>query len=236
MVKYLHQKNKSTNWISLKEEDLDTFLWEIAPSIGETKTEAERFYSNVKFDIKSYPAFDGKLENWFKFKRSVLALAATHGLENIFDDNYVPPAENSGSDWDLYHAHNKCVYSIWSSRIYGANALIYVRLHEVEKDGRAIYQAFTQHYESTDNLQQATLLTLQALNNLSLTYQYSGGVPAFAAKFNDLLLDLRDAGKPLDGVLAKAMLINMIKDSNYTAIADNYANQASASELQQRWL
>ena len=29
MVKYLHQKNKSTNWMSLKEEDLDTFLWEI---------------------------------------------------------------------------------------------------------------------------------------------------------------------------------------------------------------
>ena len=112
---------------------------------------------------------------------------------------------------------------VWRKRI------IYVRLHEVEKDGRAVYQEFNQHYESTDNLQQATLLTLQALNNLSLTYQYSGGVPAFAAKFNDLLLDLRDAGKPLDPVLAKAMLINMIKDTNYTAIADNYANQANAT-------
>ena len=58
MVKYLHQKNKSLDWAKLTADDLEAFLWEVAPTIGAEKTEAEKFVRNVKFDIQQYPKFE----------------------------------------------------------------------------------------------------------------------------------------------------------------------------------
>ena len=50
-----------------------------------------QFTANVKLDIKQYPTFNGEIGSWRKFKSNVLAIAATHGLEDVFDTKYKVP-------------------------------------------------------------------------------------------------------------------------------------------------
>ena len=70
-----------------------------------------KFQYNIKLDIKAYPTFDGELTSWLKFKRSVLALAATHGLFEILDEDYEVPTQ-PGKDKDLFDAKNTFICSI----------------------------------------------------------------------------------------------------------------------------
>ena len=100
--------------------------------------EVAKFQSNVKLDVKLYPTFDGELANWLKFKRGVLALAATHNLLEIFDEGYSPP-QNEGQDKDLFNAKNTFVYSIWSARIFGTHPQTLLRQFELTRDGRGAY-------------------------------------------------------------------------------------------------
>ena len=81
---------------------------EIAHTLNQTngKSDTARFQANVKLDVKLYPTFSGKIEEWYKFKRGVLALAATHGLTNVFYVMYPVPAYNCGDDWILYKEQN----------------------------------------------------------------------------------------------------------------------------------
>ena len=83
----------------------------IGDSSDSKSNAAAKFQANVKLDIKQYPTFDGELAHWLKFKRNVLALAATHGLMDIFDENYTIPT-GKGADLDAYQAKNQFVYSI----------------------------------------------------------------------------------------------------------------------------
>ena len=39
--------------------------------------------SNVKVDLRSYPTFDGKLQNWKPFKRQFYAMAQMHSLDYL---------------------------------------------------------------------------------------------------------------------------------------------------------
>ena len=49
------------------------------------------FVTNVKLDVKQYPIFNGDNAQWTKFKQGVLALAATHSLDDVFDPKFVVP-------------------------------------------------------------------------------------------------------------------------------------------------
>ena len=51
------------------------------------------FIPNVKLDVKTYPTFNGESAQWAKFKRGVLSIASTHGLDDIFDENYIVPTK-----------------------------------------------------------------------------------------------------------------------------------------------
>ena len=99
-----------------------------------------------------YSTFDGELANWFKFKRGVLALAATHNLLEIFDEGYSPP-QNVEQDKDLFDAKNTFVYSIWSARIFGTHPQTLLRQFELTRDGRGAYQEFLDYYESHRNME-----------------------------------------------------------------------------------
>ena len=94
--------------------------------------------NNVKWDIKQYPIFNGDYSAWPKFKRGVISIAITHGLDEIFDEKYQVP--NPGEPtYQLYQEKNKFVYSIWVSRINSGLAYTVIREFEDEKDGRAVY-------------------------------------------------------------------------------------------------
>ena len=56
---------------------------------------------NVKLDVKQYPVFHGENSQWPKFKRGVLSIASTHGLDDIFDQNTIVPLY-SDPNYDKY--------------------------------------------------------------------------------------------------------------------------------------
>jgi hypothetical protein len=58
-----------------------------------------RFLS--KPDINAYPKFDGKLENFTKFKRMFTSVATAQGFDRIIVKGAVPPGDFSGDeDWE----------------------------------------------------------------------------------------------------------------------------------------
>ena len=94
-VKYLHAKDLSTNWKNLQVSDFEQFLLEVAPTMDSVSSSTPKsnvvshFQSSVKLDMKSYPAFDGELGNWLKFKRGVLALCPNRYVKTRFqNENY----------------------------------------------------------------------------------------------------------------------------------------------------
>ena len=233
-ARYLHKKNSANAWTELTDSDFDVFMADIAPTLSSggaqpSKDATSSFQSSIKLDVKLYPIFDGKVSDWLRFKRGVLSIASTHGLDCIFDAAYKIPAEGNGQDWQLYQAKNKFVYSIWTSRIHGSYPLTIVRNHEATKDGRAVYQALQDHYESKSNLEQARLLAMNKLQNLSLEYKSSGDIPSYVAKFRDSMLDLKEAGKPLDPLFQKSLFLSKIKDREYSHLVDACTDDNSLS-------
>ena len=77
---------------------------------------------NVKLDVKQYPTFNGDNASWIKFKRGVLSIASTHGLDEVFDTKTTVPAVGDPS-YLPYMEKNKFVYSIWISRVTGGLAM-----------------------------------------------------------------------------------------------------------------
>ena len=69
------------------------------------------FVTNVKLDVKQYPIFKEVNAHWPKFKHGVLALASTHGLDDVFGPKFVVP-DPTDPTWSTYNEKNKFVYSI----------------------------------------------------------------------------------------------------------------------------
>jgi hypothetical protein len=173
----------------------------------------------VKLDVKAYPIFNGEPGNWTKFKRGVLALAATHGLDKIFDSKTVVP-DPFDTSYMMYQEKNKFVYSIWISRVSGGLALTTLREFEDDKDGRGACLKFLQIYEGKHNMGQVAIIALAKSNSLYLAYNTPGGAPVFISKFRDALQDLKDAKEPISDLMAKSMFLSKIQDNNFRAIVD----------------
>ena len=189
------------------------------PAVTSTAPMMSPFVTNVKLDVKQYPVFNGDIAQWAKFKRGVLALAATHGLDDVFDPKFVVP-DPTQLAWSIFNEKNKFVYSIWVSRVHSGLALTTLREYEDTKDGRGAYLKFLEIYEGKHNLEQVALLALAKLNSMSLQYKSPGGVPAFIAKFRGALQDLKEANEPVSDAMAKSMLLSKVKDRDYSHIVD----------------
>ena len=169
-----------------------------APSLTGTAS----FMPNVKLDVKQYPTFNGDNASWIKFKRGVLSIASTHGLDEVFDTNTTVPTVGDPS-YLPYMEKNKFVYSIWISRVTGGLAMSILWDFEDTRDGRGVYLKLLNMYEGKHNTQQMALLAMVRLNSLFLNYNTTGGMPTFITKFRDALHDLKDAKEPLSDNIAK---------------------------------
>ncbi|HEY9706868.1 MAG TPA: hypothetical protein V6D48_01555 [Oculatellaceae cyanobacterium] len=187
-----------------------------APSIVTTTTSVSTFRTNVKVDVKQYPVFNGDIAHWSKFKRGVLALAATHGLDDVFDGKFVVPIV-SDPHYGAYQEKNRFVYSIWISRITAGLALSTLREFEDDKDGRGAYFKFLEIYEGKHNMAQVAMMAMDKLNRMYLTYNYPGGASAFIGKFREALQDLKDAKEPMSDAMTKTLFLTKIQDNTYKA-------------------
>ena len=87
---------------------------------------------------------------------------------------------------------------MWTARVTGEYLLSIIWGYENKLDGRAVYLAFLDYYESANNKQVAAICATGRLELLVLTTNFPGGVPAFVAKFRDIIQDLKDAGREND--------------------------------------
>ena len=177
------------------------------------------FMNSVKCDIKQYPTFAGDFDKWPYFKRQVIALAATHGLEDVFDPNYNVPVIGD-PDFQLFQNKNRFVYSVWIARISLGMALSILSDFDVAMDGRGVYFKLMDIYECASNRKQVALMSMTKLSALTLTYNSTGGVPVFITKFRTILHDLKSAKEPISDVMAKSMFLSKIQDRDYIHIVD----------------
>ena len=109
------------------------------------------FMPNVKLDVKHYPVYNGDGSSWIEFKRNVLSIASTHGLDDVFDQHRSLPADGD-PDFSMFKQKNCFVYSIWMSRISGGMALSILREFEDTRDGRGAYLKFLNVFEGKQNI------------------------------------------------------------------------------------
>ena len=67
------------------------------------------------------------------------------------------------------------------------------------------------------------------LQELKLLYSSKGGLPAYVTKFRDAILDLEEAGKPMDPTLQKSMFLIKIQDHEYKHIVDSCIDDPNMS-------
>ena len=95
---HLYQEKADCDWTALTLDDYDAYRANLCKAPASTNPPASTaspttvasqathtlsFLSNVKLDLKTFPTFDGKKEHWLKFKRGVLSIAYTHGLQPV---------------------------------------------------------------------------------------------------------------------------------------------------------
>ena len=111
-----------------------------------------------------------------KFKRGVLSIAYTHGLDAVFGhQDHVPQPYHP--HYQTFQHKNFFVYSIWVNRIIDGYPLAIIRAHEHTRNGRGIYLEMLNYYESKTNLENLALNTYNIMNDLQYTWKYPGGLP-----------------------------------------------------------
>jgi hypothetical protein len=197
-IKWLGQ-DPTMDYLNLQYEDYEEFIKGSRPQAPSTPLHSPpqmqiplspnvpaiqppRLVTNVKLDVKQYPTFNGDTASWPRFKRGVISIASTHGLDDIFDVSFNVPTIGD-QDYLYYQDKNRFVYSIWVARVTGGLALSIIREFEDDRDGRGVYFKFLSTYESRHNQRQMALLAMNKLSGLQLNYNTTGGVPTFLAKF-----------------------------------------------------
>ncbi|MGH3053536.1 MAG: hypothetical protein ACRDL7_00985, partial [Gaiellaceae bacterium] len=187
---------------------------------GSTENTAEKFINSIKLDVGQYPRFDGTLDYWLQYKRKIVSIAVTHGLERIFNETEDAPVEGT-EDRRLWDAKNAFVYSIFASKASSGQAAVIVRQYETTRDGHAVYIELKKWYEAESNLLVIKQKCESKLDAIKMNYTYAGGSSKFLADFQSLMLDYEYAcPNPVDDMTKKQYLSKAIVDRDFMAMRD----------------
>ena len=218
--------NAEVPWTSFTADNYQKFLEQVAYKLDEngmplsTRTGADELFSTqVKLDIKTYPVWDGKLESWPRWIRKVQSIATTQGLAQIFELNPVIPAVNTRTR-SLWDAKSNFVFSVLMNRVSDGIAFTIVRKHLKEKNGHAAIKGMFEHYENSNNTQQAIILANTRMHQLVLTNKSKGGITEFIKQFREITQDRTDAGQQYDDTEKKTLFLSKVLDRDYLAIKD----------------
>ena len=186
-----------------------------------------QFRNSIKKEVSQYPEFKGSLEGWLPFKRKLRAIAATHGIERIVQDNIVQPIKDS-QDYRLYEQQNTFLYSVFTQKLAGGPANLALRAYETNRDARNVFLRLKSHYESTTNLMVISQKCHARIQSLKLNRFFKGGAQAFVTQLQNAFLDLEYCtGTAKNDLEKKTTLLLAIEDDNYHSIRDNLAMDPS---------
>ena len=86
-------------------------------STTNNKTPADLFAYGIKRDPTAYPSLhkESQYDNWF---REFHAVGSSHGLDNLFDDTYVPVGHEAT---ELFKLQQKFLYSVLCTKLLTSN-------------------------------------------------------------------------------------------------------------------
>jgi hypothetical protein len=123
---------------------LQTPGYQTQVSSASTCTLAVEFQRTVKKSIDDYLPFSNDA-NWSNWKRVTLVTAHSHGIENVFDVNYVP---QSIEEAELFIAHKKFAFLVFMKQLKTPKAMVQLRKYEKDQDAQAVWQGLLEVYEN----------------------------------------------------------------------------------------
>ena len=174
-----------------------------------TSVKSQGILSGVKRTITEYPRLrDDKM--WMSFNRTVLALAATHDLSEVFDPAYVPL---SGTE-NVFKQKNLFVYSVFTYALVTAKSKVPLRAYEKNMDGQAVYRALLSAYSDGTSKNLSAESLENQLRGMKLDSTWSKSYETFLHTWSTRLYDLesiRDEEVSYND--KKRWLINSIKSN-----------------------
>ena len=161
-----------------------------------TGREVDNFRKLHKRDPGAYTVFNGDRRYWFRAKRNWKSNASNDGINALLNESYSVPAEGTQAR-DLYDAQNQYLYNVLQTCVKGGQALVHVRENEDSCDGRETYLAMISFYERKANLSLIKTQCMEELATLRLTRNFPGGPLKFFQQFQNVYLDLENAGKTI---------------------------------------
>jgi len=193
---------------------------------GITQSSLASFRYGHKRLPDNYLEFNGNITAWRKVARSWASNANVDGIGRIMEESMTTPSSGT-IDEMLFNEQNTWFYNMLTQRVKGGQALIIVRKHEIERDGRAAYREMHSYYERDSNIVAIRTECQRVLANLRLTDDYPGGPGKFFEKFQSVYLDLEQATqKTVDDEEKIGHLLAAIEDPRFYSTRDTLSNMA----------
>ena len=223
---YTNQEIPDKFWWDATNEDFDEFRRTKVPMMsrsdmnmkGSTGSNKDSealtlFNKSLTLNVSQFPEFKGVLENWLFFKRKFLAIADTHGLGVIFqeqEETCIPGSQAAR----LYEKKCQFVYSVFTQKMHGGTCILAIRKHQKDQDARKAFQQMVTHYKSPENLMVISQKCMTIIEGLALTHTYTGGVSAYTTKLENTYMDLEYCtGREKPDFEKKTKLLLSIKDT-----------------------
>jgi hypothetical protein len=135
-------------------------------------SELQNFIRSIKKDRSQYEVIkdDRQFDNW---QRSFLAVARTHKLEEIFDENYTPDG-NKPEEFQLWQEKQRFVYSVFDLTLKTDYGKTLVRKYQHTFDAQKIWVDFVKYMRSSTKAQMAASELLSWLTSSRFDRNWRG--------------------------------------------------------------
>ena len=172
--------------------------------------------SNVSIRLSDYPRFSGRQQDWTKFNERFKAVIGLAGLKELLKDQ--PDHEERLNKDKDDASKNVLLHAILMHCTSDGLALHQVKKFESTADGHSAYRRLYEYYQGRGNKQQYSNALLTSIMSLSLTSNSHGGMDTYLNKFEEKAQELAFHGDPLSEAQKTTMLLNGVKDRQYTAL------------------
>jgi hypothetical protein len=159
-------------------------------------TNANNFSKNIKKDCNQYDVLkdDRQFDNW---KRSFLAVARTHELDEVFDETYIPGT--SPDEQALYWKKQKFVYSVFDLTLKTDYGKTLVRKYQDTFDSHKIWIGFCKYIKTSTKAQIAPSELLSWLTSRKYDNNWKGNTRSYILYWQNKLQEYHTyCSKPSD--------------------------------------
>ena len=168
------------------------------------------FQRTIKRDKTQYDILKSG-QQWESWYLNFVATARSHGFENIMDPTYKPSTRD---DIELFHEHQKFVYSVLVYSLQTDKGKELVRDHLATSDAQSVFAKLVDHYQASTSAQMRGGDILTYLTSAKYSPQ-QGSATKFILHFKTQLdhhSNLHDSQNQLSPALKKTLLENAVSD------------------------